>query len=243
MDNEGRNHLSLADASVDTWVDGYVPGTPRRKVSIYGEGALLALVCDLWLLNSSNGITGINDFMRIMHRKYGWKKGFSEEMYWRELEKIQPLNWRKLKADVVDGTGMLINYVEEALEWLGMCLDVSDSDKFWEREWGMAIGKRNGKFYITNVGSNSAAEKAGCWFDQEIRAINGLDPEKVLTDGAELDHPQNTLTVKSDYMLKTLELDADSSTGLKKYRVIREDESIDLFEKWKNAHALQNSAQ
>lgn len=243
MDNEGRNHLSLADASIDTWVDGYVRGTPHRKVSIYGEGALLALVCDLWLLKASNGISGINDFMRIMHRKYGWKKGFTEEEYWRELENIQSLNWRKLKDDVVDGTGMLINYVEEALEWLGMSIAVSDSDKFWEREWGMAVAKRDGSFHISNIRSGSAAEKAGCWFDQEIQSINEQDPGKVFSGDLPLDKTENTLTVKSDYSIKTLKLGFDASKGLKKYRLIREDESVDLFGKWKNAQALQNSPQ
>ncbi|MCA1761647.1 MAG: hypothetical protein ABR574_06310 [Cryomorphaceae bacterium] len=243
MDNEGRNHISLADASVDTWVDGYVRGTPRRKVSIYGEGALLALVCDLWLVKSSNGISGINDFMCIMHRKYGWKRGFTEDDYWRELQSIQSLNWMQLKSDVVDDSGKLINYVEEALEWLGMKIKVTKSTKFWEREWGMSIAKQNGRFVVSGVRSGSAAEKAGVWFDQEIQAINGMEPDAFLSGELNFDEAENTLLVKSDYKIKELKVRADVAKGLDKYKIIRADERIDLFEKWKNAQALHNSAQ
>ena len=31
--NDGRKHYSVAESSFDTWLDGYVPGIPGRKVS------------------------------------------------------------------------------------------------------------------------------------------------------------------------------------------------------------------
>ena len=42
--NDGRKYYSVAESSFDTWLDGYVSGTPGRKVSIYVEGALIALI-------------------------------------------------------------------------------------------------------------------------------------------------------------------------------------------------------
>ena len=47
FDNFGRFNLSLADSSFDLWVDGYVAGIPNRKVSIYGKGAIAAMILDL----------------------------------------------------------------------------------------------------------------------------------------------------------------------------------------------------
>ena len=38
--NDGRLHYSVANSSWDTWLDGYTPGIPGRKVSIYVEGAI-----------------------------------------------------------------------------------------------------------------------------------------------------------------------------------------------------------
>jgi predicted metalloprotease with PDZ domain len=42
VENFGRYNYSVAHSSFDTWLDGYVPGTPSRKVSIYTEGCLIA---------------------------------------------------------------------------------------------------------------------------------------------------------------------------------------------------------
>jgi predicted metalloprotease with PDZ domain len=47
FDNFGRFNYSVAESSFDTWLDGYVPGAPNRKVSIYNEGSLLAFVTDM----------------------------------------------------------------------------------------------------------------------------------------------------------------------------------------------------
>ena len=38
IDNAGRFNHSVSESSYDTWLDGYVPGIPGRKVSIYDEG-------------------------------------------------------------------------------------------------------------------------------------------------------------------------------------------------------------
>jgi predicted metalloprotease with PDZ domain len=53
--NYGRYSYSVADSSVDTWLDGYTPGVPWRKVSIYNEGALLSMILDIELIASTNG--------------------------------------------------------------------------------------------------------------------------------------------------------------------------------------------
>src|SRR6476659_10108647 len=45
--NYGRYNLSVADSSWETWLDGYVPGAPYRKTSIYDEGNLVAFMLDV----------------------------------------------------------------------------------------------------------------------------------------------------------------------------------------------------
>ena len=59
FDNPGRFNYSVAASSFDTWLDGYVPGVPNRKVSIYTEGCLIALVCDLMIIHHSKKMTMI----------------------------------------------------------------------------------------------------------------------------------------------------------------------------------------
>ena len=51
--NDGRFNYSLGDSSIDTWIDGYTPGIPDRKVSIYTEGCLFALLLDIEIISGS----------------------------------------------------------------------------------------------------------------------------------------------------------------------------------------------
>ena len=49
-DHEGWKNLNIQESSFDLWLDGYKPGIPDRKVSIYNRGALIALCLDIILL-------------------------------------------------------------------------------------------------------------------------------------------------------------------------------------------------
>ena len=64
FDDAGSENLSLADASMDLWLDGYKPGVPDRKVSVYHKGALAALILDLTLRQLSGHARSLDDVMR-----------------------------------------------------------------------------------------------------------------------------------------------------------------------------------
>ena len=64
--NPGRLQTSVADSSVQTWLDGYSIGVPHRRGNIYVEGAVLAFLCDValnragggWLVDALSELTG-----------------------------------------------------------------------------------------------------------------------------------------------------------------------------------------
>jgi len=68
LDNFGWKNQSLVESSFDLWLDGYKPGIPDKKVSIYNRGALLALCLDLLLLDHSSSLSSV---MKIMWEKFG----------------------------------------------------------------------------------------------------------------------------------------------------------------------------
>ena len=68
FDNFGRFNYSVAESSFDTWLDGYVPGAPARKVSIYTEGCLLAFVTDIMLLQATDNQFGLDILMKKLIR-------------------------------------------------------------------------------------------------------------------------------------------------------------------------------
>lgn len=77
FDNFGWKNQSIVESSLDLWLDGYKPGIPDKKVSIYNHGALLALCLDLILLDDSSSLPLV---MKFMWEKFGLtQKAYSLE--------------------------------------------------------------------------------------------------------------------------------------------------------------------
>ncbi|MFN6076415.1 MAG: M61 family metallopeptidase, partial [Fluviicola sp.] len=121
FDNPGRFNFSVADSSFDTWLDGYVPGAPGRKVSIYTEGCLLAFVSDVFIRRHSKNEHGLDELMKRLYYNFALEnKGVSEEDYCKllvelggeELEKIMPTHFY--------GSAPYENILTEALDYLGL---------------------------------------------------------------------------------------------------------------------------
>ncbi len=74
FDNYGRFNLSVADSSFDTWLDGYVPGIPNRKTSIYDEGCITAMMTDLLIRMKSGNRKSLDDVMRTLYKDFGKAK-------------------------------------------------------------------------------------------------------------------------------------------------------------------------
>ncbi len=236
MDNEGRFNLSLADSSMDTWIDGYGRGTPRRRVSIYTEGALLALTCDLWILNHSHGQKDLNTVMRSLFDKFKGQKGYTEEDYWSEMSKAADLPWQELREKVVDGRGHLIRFVEQALAKVGLEINANPSDKVWESAWGASFMKVAGKWRVWNVLEGSPAEKAGLWFDDIVVEMNEEEPEVFFENHKEIVPDAVEVSVKSGIRDRTATLVADGNQWISKYSIDpMTDGEYPLFGIWKTA--------
>jgi predicted metalloprotease with PDZ domain len=236
-DNEGRFNLSLADSSIDTWVDGYGRGTPRRRVSIYVEGALLAFVCDVWLLEATQGEKSLSDAMKRLYRKVDAAKGYTEEDYWNVLKEMADCDWEGLHKAVVDGTGQLEDYVKEAMTKLGLELSEDASDDAFEKRYGAKLQKVEEKILVWNVFSDSSAEKAGLWVDDEVKAMNGTDPEKFIAENSTLPE-MIELDVNSGFRKKLLQLKSDTREYGFSFSIKASDNG--LFAAWKGKAAINS---
>ncbi|OQA07850.1 MAG: hypothetical protein BWY67_01627 [Bacteroidetes bacterium ADurb.Bin397] len=89
MDNPGRFNYAVAESSFDTWLDGYVPGVPGRKTSIYDEGCLLAWMLDFMIRNATNSVKSLDDVMCILYQEYAQKnKGYSGNDFQKIAEQV-----------------------------------------------------------------------------------------------------------------------------------------------------------
>ena len=230
--NEGYKNLSLADSSIDTWVDGYGRTTPDRRVSIYNEGAMLAIICDIWLMKYSDH--SLSDFMRLLYELKGGKKGYTEKEYWKLLKDMADAPWQTLYEDCVNGRNKLYAYFEEALTYVGLEIKQQPSAKSWERCWGFSILKKEDEMEVFYVKIGSSAERAGLVSGDEILKIDGQDPNAFLGLNRSEIQGAVELELKSGFRKKKVTVQADEKNGIPQYKVVLTSNTQN-FKKWKNA--------
>src|SRR5690554_5462611 len=121
MDNFGRFNYSVAESSFDTWLDGYEPGAPGRKVSIYTEGCLLAFIVDIYLLKYTANKRGLDDVMRSLYHNFGALGiGITEQDYQKEIENIAGQSMQWFFDDYVHGTKAYSSLLVDCLEYIGI---------------------------------------------------------------------------------------------------------------------------
>jgi predicted metalloprotease with PDZ domain len=117
--NNGRHNYSLADSSFDTWLDGYVQGVPERKISIYIEGLVAALVVDVLLIE--RGGCRLYDIMRKLYEDTSLKgKGYTEADYQTILENHTKGSFKQYFDELVHGRGFFDKWRDDVLNKLAI---------------------------------------------------------------------------------------------------------------------------
>jgi predicted metalloprotease with PDZ domain len=177
--NHGRFNLSVARSSWDTWLDGYVSGIPWRKVSIYNEGFLIALMCDLILLHQSNGDASLDIAMKLFYERFGkQQRGYTQGDYLAILNELTDYDFTPVFHSYVNGTDDYIPEIRKVLEYVGIELLESPSSKWSEAHLGVSLDESNQKVVVSAVVPHSPADLSGLWYSDEIIAVNGIAPYK-----------------------------------------------------------------
>ncbi len=177
--NFGRYSYSVADSSVDTWLDGYTPGVPWRKVSIYNEGALLSMILDIELIAATNGQKSMDDVMHQMYQQFAKKNiGYSVEDYWKTLEATGLSNANEFRTNIAEKAVDYSEYLQKAFSKIGVELAWSPSTIATERLFGFSVDIMNDKSIVNSVCPNSAADLAGLWYGDELIDIDGIGVAK-----------------------------------------------------------------
>ena len=176
--NPGRFSLSVAESSIDTWLDGYSQGIPWRKVSIYNEGFLISMVLDIRIMDYSNGRHSLDDVMLALYERFGkLSRGYSENDFWNLVQEFggdTSAEVRRLAETACD-YGI---EVHDALQRVGCSVIEMPSSK-WSEAWlGMIVDESAQKAEVQMVWPDSPADRAGLWRDDEIINVNGLLPYK-----------------------------------------------------------------
>ena len=175
FDNPARFNYSVAQSSFDTWLDGYVPGVPGRKVSIYTEGCLLAFVIDVKIRKATNNKRGIEEVMKRLYYNFAQNnKGYTEKDFIDQLENICGYSFQDFFNDYVHGTTPYETILLEALDFIGLELIQTPSNSYSEANLGMKTVNQSNHLLISAIYPGSPAEMAGLSLGDELIALNTI---------------------------------------------------------------------
>ncbi|MES2139050.1 MAG: M61 family peptidase [Bacteroidota bacterium] len=249
FDNFGRFNLSVADASFDTWLDGYSPGVPNRKTSIYDEGCLLAFVTDIFIRKNSNNERSLDDVMRYLYNEFALKgKGYSGSDYKGIVEHFANSSYEIIYNNYINAASDYEPILRDAMGFIGCELILASSTKFHEHSIGIKVAEVNGACKITAVYPNSVADISGISVSDEIIAINTI---QIKTDSSGTNFSEwcnyfgnkpLSLTIASNGIINQIEIIPQPNSyykiaGIRKMSLVNENQSNN-FNKWSNNKLL-----
>lgn len=183
MDNYGRFNLSVADSSFDTWLDGYSPGVPNRKTSIYDEGSLIALMLDQFIRKSSAHKHSLDDVMRSLYNDFALKqRGYVEHDVKTLVEYFAGKPADEIFNRFINGNESYENYLQELLDDAGCYISKSKSSLFFEERFGFKINAEGVVLKVSAIAPGSPADKSGLSKDDEVICVNDFKVENNLDD-------------------------------------------------------------
>ena len=217
--NDGRNHYSVAESSWDSWLDGYVAGAPARKVSIYVEGALIALICDAKIRKSTSYKKSLHDVMKSMYKGSDKLSPYDKKIYKEKLESISKSSFDDVFNNLIYNTLDFSNYLESALEVFGWKYEIEKS-KNWSWQYGFKTKSTIGKVEIENVLEKSAAYNSPLVFKDQILAVNNFYLENNLEHWLEYFKDEDVvLTIKRGGRVLELKINKRNNYQYFKYKI------------------------
>ena len=175
FDNFARFNYSVADSSFDTWLDGYVPGAPNRKVSIYTEGCLLALVTDVFIMKNSKEKYNLDDLMKRLYFDFYLNgKGVSEKDYQEKVEQLANASFQEILNEYFYGTNPFESIIVDAFDYLGLELVHKPSPKYSFAKLGFKSVPQGQNFVVKAIYPGSPAEMGDLMLEDEIIAVNSF---------------------------------------------------------------------
>lgn len=177
----GKDHISLAMASFDSWVNGYdSSGFPNRRISFYTKGYLVALIGDHLIRQYSGGNHSLDDVIHAMYQRIAKKdRGYTAEDYLQLLTEFAGHSMEDYQAKFIQGIQPLELMLEDIAMTSGMKLFhvPPSSDLLSKTGIVWKLDELKG-LVIENIWPDSPAESANIYLGDSIVGINGIRVSK-----------------------------------------------------------------
>lgn len=169
----GSKVQSAAESSFDAWIKYYRPNenSNNTTISYYTKGAVLGMLLDLEIMQSTQGKQTFDDVLRYLYQEYykKQKRGFTEAEMQAAVEKVAGKKLDDFFQKHVYGVEQ-IDY-NKYLGYVGLKL-VNYSEGKNEPYLGAATSFANGKLTVTSVMRGTAAYQYGLNVNDEIIAVD-----------------------------------------------------------------------
>lgn len=240
--NDGRFYSSVAESSFDTWLDGYEQGAPARKVSIYIKGMLVTFLLDISIMRYTGNHFSMDEVMRRLYYDFAKAgKGYTEDDLKGIIEKVTETNYDDFFEQYIWGKTPLEESIKEALDYLGLLLNLEDSDQYWEKQYGIKVKDANDTPKVAQVAPGSPGEAGGLSIDDELVAINGIKVDRNLEELFAYHYEETIqLTIFRNNHLKQIHLVADEAQYFPKAFIAKQEDPSDQqkanFQAWSWVH-------
>lgn len=189
-----RHNMSVADSSFDLWLDGYKPGIPDRKVSIYIKGALTVLLLDLQLRRATSNQASMDTVMRELWERFGKQSiGYTEQDYTGLIDELAGQSFKLYFDQYINGTAPIEPALDEALHYVGCTLKQHENTLLYESRFGFKIATEQ-TIKVTAIAPASPAFDT-LSVDDELVALNGRKLEQNMQHLLQQHHPSETITL------------------------------------------------
>ena len=234
--NDGRFNLSVADSSWDTWLDGYVPGAPYRKTSIYDEGNLVAFMLDVLIMKHSNNTKNLKDVCRVLYNEFGKKnKGYSESDIITICETAAGVPLKDFFDSYVYGNKDFEAPLKECFDYLDIEMKPVLNHHSCESLYGFKTIDFGNNRKVSLVAPDSPSWKAGLSIGDEIISVNGYTLKNDFNDWMNYFKDLDVeLSVSSNQHLKvvTLKKDSDKVNYFNTYKLNQKGVNTANFDSW-----------
>jgi predicted metalloprotease with PDZ domain len=233
--NYGRLNQSVADASFDTWLDGYSKGIPNRKTSIYTEGSLNALIFDLQIRKLSGGKRSLDSVMKKLYKDFALENcGYTETDFKKLLTEAAGKDLSQIFEKYTYGTEDYFTKLNESLKHVGCQLKSIENTQHSASVFGFRL---DGDAKVVDVAPASPAYLAGITRGDEVIGVNGLAIEKnKAADWLDYFKDNVKVTFKKDNRLMDILLKAGTETYFSTARIEKSKsiskEQEEAFKEW-----------
>jgi len=220
-------------------LDGYVPGVPARKTSIYDEGSLVALMLDLYIRRTSKGKNSLDDLYVHLFNDFSTNEnGYRESDILRLAISMSDKGVEEIFNQAIHARKSYESMLQDLLPAVGCWLSTSPSKKLHEHLYGLRVIVEGGITKVATVLPGSPAEIAGIAKEDEISSCNGWKVEGNLSELCALKEGSTKMTVFSLKKEKQVTLNKSTQTWFDTLQVVKIEDADpfarELFSAWTN---------